>query len=82
VSGPNFALDLDAPPIQQAVLRYLSVMGETLTRAAAAVEDGNKGRPRAIEELSCLQVLAHYLARRLGELAPGTGPAGEREGPA
>jgi hypothetical protein len=66
---PPFALDLSAPAIQMAVLRYLAVMGETLTRAADAVEQGNDGRARAIEELSLLQVLAHYLTRRLSEPA-------------
>jgi hypothetical protein len=63
------ALDLDAEPIKLAVLRYLSVMGETLTRAADAVEQGNAGRARATEELSLVQVLAHALARRLSEPA-------------
>jgi hypothetical protein len=88
VSGPQpppFALDLDAEPVQLACLRYLSTMAETLHRAADAIEDGNRGRPRAIEELSLLQMLAHYLARRLGELAEphgGQGETGEREGPA
>jgi len=78
MSGPQpppFALDLDAEPVQLAVLRYLSVMAETLRRCA--VEQGNEGRARAIEELALVQVLAHYLARRLGELAePHGGEAG------
>jgi hypothetical protein len=82
---PPFALDLDHPAGQQAVLRYLSVMAETLRRAADAVEDGNEGRPQAIDELACLQVLCHYLCRRLTEPAEPhgrAGEAGEREGPA
>jgi hypothetical protein len=54
---PPFALDLDAPPIQQAVLRYLAQMGDAITRCADAVAQGNPGRARAVEELSCLQVL-------------------------
>jgi DNA-binding transcriptional regulator YdaS (Cro superfamily) len=64
---PPFALDLDAPPIQQACLRYLSVMGETLRRAADAIEQGGTGRAQAIEELALLQVLCHYLTQRLSE---------------
>jgi hypothetical protein len=83
MTGPVFALDLDQLAIQQAVLRYLAQMGDAITRCADAVAQGNNGRGLAIEELSCLQVLAHYLARRLSELgepAPGPGPAGEREG--
>jgi hypothetical protein len=85
VSGPQpppFALDLDQLAIQQAVLRYLAQMGAAITRCADAIEDGNPGRPQAIEELSCLQVLAHYLGRRLGELAEPHGGQGERERPA
>jgi hypothetical protein len=82
MTGPAFALDLDHPAIKLACLRYLSVMGETLRRAALALEDGNEGRPRAIEELGLVQVLAHYLTRRLSEPAPGAGPAGEPAGPA
>jgi hypothetical protein len=78
---PPFALDLDAPPIQEAVLRYLAQMGAAITRCADAVEQGNEGRARAIEELALLQVLAHYLGRRLGEPAPGAGPAGGRLDP-
>jgi hypothetical protein len=66
-SKPPFALDLDHPAIKLACLRYLSTMAETLRRCADAVAQGNPGRGRAIEELSLLQVLAHYLARRLGE---------------
>ncbi len=68
------ALDLDAEPIKLAVLRYLSVMGETLRRTADAVEQGNAGRARAIEELSLLQVLAHYLGRRLSDPDPDPDP--------
>jgi hypothetical protein len=85
MTSPPFALDLDAPPIQQAVLRYLAQMGDAITRCADSIEQGNEGRAQAIEELACLQVLAHYLARRLGEPAPGAGQAGEtgeQEGPA
>jgi hypothetical protein len=67
MTSPPFALDLDAPPIQEACLRYLSTMAETLRRCADAVERGNEGRARAIEELALVQVLAHYLARRLTE---------------
>jgi hypothetical protein len=70
---PPFALDLDHPAIQQAVLRYLSVMGETLRRAADATLQGNGGRPRALEELALLQVLCHYLCRRLSEPADDGG---------
>jgi hypothetical protein len=77
---PPFAIDLDAPPIQEAVLRYLAQMGAAITRCADAIEQGNEGRARAIEELACLQVLAHYLGRRLSEPAkpaeaPGQGDA-------
>jgi hypothetical protein len=51
-------------------------MGDAIARCADAIEDGNPGRARAIEELACLQVLARYRARRLGELAePHGGPA-------
>jgi hypothetical protein len=82
MTSPPFALDLDAPPIQEACLRYLSTMAETLRRCADAVAQGNKSRARAVEELGLLSVLCCYLGRRLVELAPGTGPAGEREGPA
>jgi hypothetical protein len=82
MTGPAFALDLDAPPIQQAVLRYLSTMAETLRRTADAVERGSEGRGQAIEELGLLSVLCHYLTRRLGELAEPHGGQGEREGPA
>jgi hypothetical protein len=77
MTPPLFALDLDAPPIQEAVPRYLSVMGAAITRCADAVEQGNEGRARAIEELALLRVLVHYLARRLGELADPHGRAGE-----
>jgi hypothetical protein len=71
---------LDAPPIQEACLRYLAQMGDAITRCADAIEDGNEGRARAIEELACLRVLARYLARRLSEPgepaeAPGQGDA-------
>jgi hypothetical protein len=85
MTSPPFALDLDAPPIQEACLRYLAQMGDAITRCADAIEQGNPGRARAIEELSCLQVLAHYLGRRLSELAEphgGQGETGEQEGPA
>jgi hypothetical protein len=75
MTPPLFALDLDAPPIQEACLRYLAQMGAAITRCADAVERGNEGRPRAIEELSCLQVLCHYLCRRLSEPAE-PGPSG------
>jgi hypothetical protein len=70
MTSPPFALDLDQLAIQQACLRYLAQMGAAITRCADAIEQGNPGRARAIEELACLQVLAHYLARRLGEPAP------------
>jgi hypothetical protein len=77
---PPFALDLDHPAVQQAVLRYLAQMGDAIARCADAIEDGNPGRARAIEELGLLSVLCHYLARRLGEPAkpaeaPGQGDA-------
>jgi hypothetical protein len=80
MTPPPFALDLDAEPVQLAVLRYLSVMAETLRRAADAIEQGNEGRARAIEELGLLSVLCHYLGLRLGEPAkpaeaPGQGDA-------
>jgi hypothetical protein len=68
---PPFALDLDHPAIKLACLRYLSTMAETLRRAADAIEHGNGGRPRAIEELGLVQVLCHYLCRRLSEPADG-----------
>jgi hypothetical protein len=68
---PPFALDLDHPALTLACLRYLSVMAETLRRAAEAIERGNEGRTLAVEELSLLSVLCHYLTRRLSEPAPG-----------
>jgi hypothetical protein len=66
------------------VLRYLAQMGAAITRCADAIEQGNEGRARAVEELACLQVLAHYLGRRLsepGEPGPGGGREGEAAGP-
>jgi hypothetical protein len=74
-SKPPFALDLDHPAIKLACLRYLSTMAETLRRSADAIEQGNGRRPRAIEELALLQVLCHYLCRRLTEPAE-PGPSG------
>jgi hypothetical protein len=71
MTPPPFALDLSHPAIKLACLRYLSVMGETLRRAADATLQGNGGRPRAIEELALLQVLCHYLCRRLSKPADG-----------
>jgi hypothetical protein len=73
MTPPPFALDLSHPAVQQAVLRYLAQMGAAIARCADAIEQGNGGRARAIDELSCLQVLCHYLCRRLSEPADDGG---------
>jgi hypothetical protein len=69
----TYALDLDQPAIQQAVLRSLVVVAECLRRAADAIEQGSPGRERACEELLTAQLLSHYLRRRVAERTAAEG---------
>lgn len=66
-----YALNLDEPPIQGALLRYLGTMGQCLLRAAQAVEQGESGRTAALEELAVVTLLARYLRYRLREREQG-----------
>ncbi len=65
----HYALDVDALPVRLALLEYCGVLAETLRRVVTALDEGEHGRGRAIEELAVLAVLIHYLRRRLAEPA-------------
>ncbi len=66
----RYALDVDAMPVRLALLEYCGVLAEALHRAVQAIDEGEAGRARALEELGMLSVLIHYLRRRLSELEP------------
>lgn len=75
----TYALNLDEPPVQGAVLITLDAMGQCLLRAAQAIEQGESGRTAALEELAILTLLARYVRYRLRERAPDQDQDQERE---
>lgn len=67
----RYALNVDEPAVQAAIIQYLGTIGAGLVRVAEAVEQAD--RAKACEELVIVSLLVHYLRRRLTETAPDEG---------
>lgn len=60
-------MNLSEPVLQNAVLRYRTIMAPSIIRASRATRQGEAGKNAIVEELYAVQVLSHFLVQRLTE---------------